>query len=314
MDNDKTLKKFRGLAVEGGGTAAISYSGAIQEFIDQGYSFSQFTHFAGSSAGSFLAGMLAVRASVDYMVDVLENTDFKKFKDDSWGVVRDLYRLYEHYGWYRGDALQEWYADAMEHVTGNRDITFKEIHQRYGTHLIITKVDLLYPRCVLVPMDYLSHPDTKLHEAVRASASIPFYFTAVEGGDEAVNGIEGAEKGHLFVDGGTLNNYPLELLYKYLPQEEVMGYYLVAPREVNAMCGEKYRPIKNFQEGIKSLIKTLRDAALKAHIHPDDIERTVIINVGHISSTDFTLTEEDKEFLILRGREGMVKFIDKWES
>jgi predicted acylesterase/phospholipase RssA len=136
------LYKFRGLAIEGGGVAGLCYVGNYRRLLNAEPRIAeQFTHFAGSSIGSFMAGFLAVRASLDQMESLLRGCDFNKFKDNSWFLIKDAVDLVRKYGWYNGDYLHQWYRDAMRQITGNPDITLLDIKNRYGTILIITKTD-----------------------------------------------------------------------------------------------------------------------------------------------------------------------------
>ena len=105
-------KNYKGLAIEGGGVAGLAYIGSLKIWTKYGYDLTQFTHFAGSSAGAILATFMSLRAPLKYMENKLWNTDFSKFMDDSWGILGDMWRFWENYGWYKGDALLKWLEDA----------------------------------------------------------------------------------------------------------------------------------------------------------------------------------------------------------
>ena len=294
------FKSYRGLAIEGGGMAGLAYMGAISKFIDAGHSMNQFTTFAGSSAGSMPAGLLAVRADIEYISKNLKETNFSKFLDGSWTYIGDMWRVYKSYGWYEGQTLENWYSKLMEEITGNANITFLDIYNRYNTHLIITKVDVLYPKSKLVIMDYKSHPNFPVCKAVHESCTIPYFFKAVKG--------TGAELGHLYVDGGILLNYPITTLYDILRPEEVMGLCLTHEKSTNDKS--ESRPIKTHLEFVESIANAWKDMALNRHVSSAEWKRTCNIEVT-TKSTDFKIDDVEKEDLYERGRKAMTKFLHR---
>jgi NTE family protein len=294
------ISQFKGLALEGGGVAGLAYLGNYRRLlqIDPGMLY---THFAASSAGSFMAGFLAVRTTLDQMTSILRELDFKKIKDNSWFIGKDVYDLVRKYGWYNGDYLLEWYRNQMKAITGNPDITFLDVYKRYGTVLIITTTDVMKPFSRLIAMDYQSHPNHSVALAVRKSCSIPEVFEAVIG--------TGTDAGHIFVDGGVLLNYPIRLLYKYLAPEVCMGFYLTSESD-NAGNDETIlcTPVNGQIEFIESIADTWRNLAMKQYIDPNDWTRTCKTRIT-ISATKFDLSEIEKKTLEDAGEVGMDEFL-----
>lgn len=301
MDSLAKLREMEGLAIEGGGVAGIAYVGALREWVDQGYTIEQWKYIVGSSAGAILAAMIAVRAPVEYMEKILYDTDFNTLKDSSWNYLKHMYDLYSNYGWYDGDKLEEWVAKSLGEITGNRDITFQQVYEKYGTHLMITKTDVLWPQCKTVVMDYLSHPNEKIAHAVRTSGSIPFIFEAVRG--------EGTEKNHLFVDGGVLMNYPIEILKDYLDQSKIMGLCLLDDEDNNHKDETiQYRPVNGYIEFILTMLKSWRELAMHKHVSSDQWKRTCDIPVL-VSATDFDISDKAKDECVESGKQRMRTFI-----
>lgn len=299
------LDNALGIAIEGGGISGLSYIGFLKAWVESGRRLDQWKYQAGSSVGSIVATLLAVHAPLEYIEKLLRETDFNEFKDNSWNMFKNIYDLTEKYGWYDGNEIENFMADVLENITGDRDITLREIYEIYGSHLIITKTDVLYPRCKLIAMDWKSHPDMKVAHAVRTSSSIPLFFEAVRG--------EGDEAGHVFVDGGVLLNFPIELLKPFLPDHQIMGLYLTSPREEAEEAGTLvYRPVNGYEEFIKSIAKTWREQAMNRHILSDDWRRTCDIETI-IKATQFNLTEDQQNYCIKQGYERGVKFIAEFE-
>jgi len=182
------------LCLEGGGVKGLAFCGALKILEERGI-LKDIKRFIGSSAGAISAGFLAVGFTYNECLDILKNTDFNDFKDDSWGYVRDAWRIYNSYGYCKGDALYEWYGKNLRQKTGNADITFKQIYERFGKILVVTGT------CINTASthyyNYQSNPNMAIRKAVRISLSIPIFFVPIQWGK------------HLLVDGGVLNNYPI---------------------------------------------------------------------------------------------------------
>ena len=299
-----SIKSFKGLAIEGGGVAGLAFIGNYRRYINA-VGYCGLTHFAGTSAGSILAGLLAVRASDDQINTIMKSMDFNKLKDNSWFPV-DVFNLFRKFGWYNGEYLLNWYRDIMKSITGVADITLLDLWNRYGTVLIITKTDVMKPFSRLVVMDYQSHPTTTVAMAVRQSCSIPEVFKAVPG--------VGAEANHWFVDGGVMLNYPIRLLYKYLNPDQCFGFYLTSTEDAAGNDDtSECTPVTSQLEFIESIAETWRSLAMKQHINSDDWKRTCKTEIN-ISATKFNLSNVEKDDLIRRGEVGMENFIEKMNN
>lgn len=314
-DQNNTVNyQFKGMIFEGGGPAGVAHVGAIRVFEEKGI-LDQINYFVGSSAGAIAAGSLACGANVSTLEDILFNTDFNKFKDDSTCVCKDIYRFIKHYGWFKGDVIEAWFQDVAERLTGNPKITFKEVYQRYGNYLGVTVTDVNNGKTLY--LDHLNSPDMPLSLAIKRSSIMPLFFKAdkevlptriVHDGKVKTKNIT-----HYYTDGGLLNNYPIQALDQVLDKSEVIGFKLMSSKELseinNAHMTDDSNAPKHVVEYIMMLYTILRNQALKIHINDDDWQRTVKIDVGTISATDFDLSDTDKYFLIDQGKMAAEKFL-----
>lgn len=298
-----TIKKenIRGLCCEGGGVLGCGHIGALEVLKEEGI-LQNLTHFAGSSAGSIIATALACKIDLDVIKKEIFDVDFNKFKDDSFGFLRDVIRLCCEFGWYKGDALEAWFTALLKKYVGNADITLEEIHEKYGTFLIITVCDVNTSKCIY--MNYKTHGKIKAREAVRWSSSIPLFFKA---STTLENNII-----HYLIDGGTLDNYPINSLNEELTPDQVIGLKLMSSLELkelqNPHLADKGEPPQNLLQFIKILITMLHNQALKIHIHDEDWQRTIKIDVKDISSTNFDITNDQKKFLLNQGNVAAKEF------
>jgi NTE family protein len=288
---------FRGLAISGGGVAEVACGGALRVWVRAGNTLSQFTDFAGTSAGAIVATMLAMRASIDVIEETLSTADFSSFVDTSiFDKIRDAYEFWNAYGWNSGDGLEIWIRDMIQKLAGNKDTTFQQAYTRFGTRLIITKTDLLYPECRSVTMDYQSHPNEMIREAVTTSCRIPLFFQAA------------FKDGHVFVDGGVLMNYPLRALYKYLKPEECMGISLRSEPGTLVL-----KPVESYENFITSIVNAWLRASTEQHIKEDDWKRTCSIHVT-LSAVDFHAEKPKIDEAIKQGELAMAVFLKSLQT
>lgn len=183
------------LVLSGGGIKGIAMLGAVAA-LNTHKMLDRVTTFVGVSVGSIVATVLAMKLDprTVFGAHVL---DFKYVADI------DITRLDKTFGLDSGKYLEEWIATIVP------DLTFHEFHATFGTHLVVVATDLNMHRPV-----YFSHVDTpafSVRKALRMSCSIPLYFSAVP------------HDGHLYVDGGVSNNFPIEYATATLGSTRVFG-------------------------------------------------------------------------------------------
>ena len=93
--------QFRNLVFEGGGVKGIAYTGAMQ-ILEQRGILTNIRRVGGTSAGAINALVYALGYNVTEQTEILNSVDFKKFMDDSFGMIRDVRRLAKHFGWHKG--------------------------------------------------------------------------------------------------------------------------------------------------------------------------------------------------------------------
>lgn len=289
----KPMNKFKGIAFEGGGIAGLAHLGVIQ-YLDDNNLMQNITHISGASAGSVIAALVALRLPRDVIKEIMFKTNFSKFGGSKWMVPYNmLYRIWTQLGWNSGNYIEEWIGEILQKYVNNKNITFKEVSEKFNTFLIIAVTDYVNERCVY--HSPITSPDLPIRVAIRESCSIPIYYTPVFR-DE-----------NIYVDGGTLNNYPIRKLYEYVHPDNVCGVKLV-PSEDHV---SKNKMPSNFIEYVCTLIKILHKQTLKLHVKKEDWERSIIVDVGNVSTTDFDITEPIKEDLIKRGFSAASIFFSK---
>ncbi len=113
---------FKNLVFEGGGVKGIAYVGAL-EVLDREGILKDVKRVAGTSAGAMMAVLVGLRYSAEEVRNILWKLNFKNFMDSSFGIVRDTTRLFNEYGWYKGDYFRNLMADYIKQKTGNGEKT-----------------------------------------------------------------------------------------------------------------------------------------------------------------------------------------------
>lgn len=326
---------FKNLVFEGGGVKGIAYVGAMEVF-EKKQILQNIVRVGGTSAGAINAVLFAAGFSNAETLAELGKLDFNKFKDDSWGVLNDMNRLREEFGWYKGDYFRDWIGNLLKKKTGSFDITFKALHELTGKELYVYASNISTNYGEIYSPEHT--PRTRVADAVRRSMSIPLFFRAIRD-----------DRGDVFVDGGVINNYPVKLFDRekylfdtalqltpayyasenkklmkvspasspYIYNKETLGFRLDSGKEI-AVFRDGQTPqsnkIDNFMDYTMQLVKTLLAVQDSQHLHEDDWHRTVYIDSLGVSTTDFNLTDAKKLKLAESGRNGATAYLKWWSD
>ncbi len=326
---------FRNLVFEGGGVKGIAYVGALQVLEKEGI-VSQITRVGGTSAGAINALMLAAGCDLAKTRQVMSALDFNDFKDDEWGVLRDLDRLRKRYGWYKGNFFRQWLGELLAGQGLSKTITFSGLQKATGRDLYVYATNLSTGFGEVYSPEH--SPRMRVVDAVRRSMSIPLFFTAIRD-----------DRDDLFVDGGALNNYPVKLFdrLKYVANEdharrtdyyraenrelklgsqnrrsyvynkETLGFRLDSEQEIGVFRDgdvPQQKQIDNLMDYSFALINTLLNAQENQHLHTDDWHRTVYIDSLGVGTTDFDLTAQQKNALIRSGKQHTETYLKWWND
>lgn len=285
--------KYTNICFEGGGILGTAYAGCLER-LDANGILDSIKNFAGSSAGCLPAAALACGADITYIKTVMKDFNPGSLADDDFGIFGDFYRLWNEYGWHKGDALIEWCSAIIEKLTGNPKITFKDVYRTYGHSLIITGTNL-----DKMTTEYFSHEttgDMPIVLAMRISCSFPWYFTAPR------------YNGSLYVDGGLGNNFPMNIFYiDDKPNPATLGVKLLSSDEINNV----HKPVTSLKTHAMNILDMLYSQAQRVHVHSDDWENVIKINIGTMTSMNLNISSDEKNYLIDQGKSAADEFINK---
>lgn len=293
----------------------------------------------GTSVGAINALLFALGYTYKEQLRILKETDLRKFRDENFGVVRDMKRLITEFGWFKGDFFYNWVAHLIGEKLGNPNATFEDLKLAGGPDLYIIGTNLSTKFAEVFSIEHT--PKQRIADAVRISMSIPLIFRSIR-----------SPRGDIYIDGGLLDNYPIKLFdrLKYITEKDrpvaarttdyydrqnhifltkhpqaspyvynrqTLGFRLDSKEQI-AMFRDGREPqrnnINNFLDYATALIATMLEIQSNQHLHTDDWQRTIYIDTLGINAINFDITDAQKDQLARSGREYTQAYFKWFES
>ncbi|SFE30719.1 patatin-like phospholipase family protein [Alteribacillus iranensis] len=287
----------------GGGVKAFAFIGALQVIEKKGYSFER---VAGTSAGSIMAALIKAGYTAEELYSIFMplqlDTLLEKNRMTTYFPWLSWFSIYWKLGLYKGDKLEYWLRELLARKKIYR---FGDLPE--GTLKIVAS-DVTGGRIFILPDDlpkYGRHPESfSIARAVKMSCMLPYVFQP----DKLKTG---KKKSSLIVDGGILSNFPIWLfkegnVSKY--KRPVIGFQL-SPKLTEEQ-GSK--DIHNGIQLYQSLFETMRKAHDLRYIDKNEAKNVVFLPADHIKSTQFDVSDEQRQELICKGRKATETFLKKW--
>lgn len=277
--DDVAQKPAVSIVLQGGGVRGMAHVGALTKLLPK----VKPVRFAGTSAGSILAALLAFGVSGQTLKALLE-TDFRKtflkVKRLGW-----LSALQSPFGKHDGAAIEKWTETQLQSALSPH---LKDSKRKPGAPVTFADLDLVpgKPELKILTADLRSRqikiyskketPAESVALAVRRSSSIPFFFDCSN--DE--------------VDGGLLRNFPIDVFEEYA--EPTIGIRLVSSK-----------PIDKAAYGIVQFTGALLETVLEAHDQAATVRTrgvaVITVDTEKVGATDFDLEQDERTKLFDRG-------------
>ena len=313
------------IVLEGGGVKGLALAGALQPFGDAGYSFAR---VGGTSAGALVGAVLAAVEQagepVSRLEDIARTLDFRRFPDRGFpgrflgplAFLADGVSILLEDGAHEGDYLRRWLAGVLGDlgVSTFGDLRTEDpdddgsIHHRY--RLTVTATDLSRHRLVYLPWQYEEYgrdPDEQLVvDAVRASASIPYFFEPVS--------LTGPRGTSTLVDGAIVSNYPIDMFDR---EDGAPARWPTIGVRLNALdvpLAERAEPVRGPVDLGAALVETAIEGCQTEHVvAPCNVARSVAVDTVAVSAVDFDIDEARRDQLIDAGRAAAERFLADWD-
>jgi NTE family protein len=300
---------YRNLVFKGGGVRGIAYMGALEVLEELGV-LQNIERVAGTSSGAIAATLMSFRKTTKNTIDLFNTLDLKKVpqhteNDNSWNIKilknsENFSRLFEKFGWYSSAYFHDWLKSIIaEQCRGNPMATFADFQKLGFRELHIVASNISRYRAQVFSAK--NTPDVAVADAVRMSMSIPLFFEALR-----FDGKKLGTQGDYFVDGGLFNNYPIHIFdqpeyalgnryYRNGVNLETLGLFLYSST-LNDL--ENVVEPKNLWEFLDRYIRSMNNSNQLANTLGNlaDKKRTIEIDDGGISSTQFDLSPQSSEY------------------
>jgi len=296
--------QIKNLVFEGGGVRGIAYVGVIKS-LESSKILDDVENIAGTSVGAISATLLSVGYNSQEIEKILSELNVRKFNDGRWFFIGGTNRMINQYGWYRGDALRAWINEKIEQKTGIAELTFSGLNQlriqnsRYK-NLFVTATNLSEQDWEV--LSYKTYPNMKIADAVRASASIPMYFTAVFMDAEGNIYDEPQEKTPTFVmaDGGFVSNYPIHVFDQDYEKNETLGFQLDREEQLNNNNLVTYE-ISSMKDYVGAFYNFVIESLNRKSLEEEDWTRTVSISTCGVGPKIKRMKETEVQALVNAG-------------
>lgn len=201
-----TRYPWENLSFEGGGAKGYAYIGAIQCLETAGIYPQNIRRVSGTSIGSLFATLVALGCSSEYMISIFPK-DFQVLaKDGSGGRMWSFVRAARSRGMHPGQRLYDFLGEVLGGQTGDKDITFAQVHEVFGRELCIPITNVT--RMMTDYCHLKTTPNMPVRLAARISMSLPVLLQPVAVRTEQ-NASDSEVQADLYVDGGLLCNNPI---------------------------------------------------------------------------------------------------------
>ena len=242
-------QQYKYLVLKGGGIRGIAYTGAIKVLEDKGI-INGIEKVAGTSVGAITGVLVCMGYSASQIEAIMLNQDIATFNDGQGYFIGGQMRLRKKYGWYKGKRMEKWIGNLILQQTGNENLSFRQLHElaqkdKKYKDLYVTATNVTQQKLVILSWE--TYPDMSIKDAVRASASVPFYFTAIFM-DSSGTVTDKPKKNinyDILVDGGLLANYPIDIFndkndsVNHSINEHTLGLKLDRPDQITYAADHK---------------------------------------------------------------------------
>jgi NTE family protein len=304
------------LVLEGGGVRGIGHVGALSVMEEKGY---RWANIAGTSAGAFVAALLAAGYTASEMYGIMKNeVQFSRFAHDpglDGTILVEALHMLRRAGMHTGNFIETFIRQKLRArgIASFGDLVLNAREPKHSSsryRLTVIASDISTGTMLRLPQDMLRFghdPDAlDIAQAVRMSASIPFFFIPVH--QKHADG-----SASLIVDGGLLSNFPVYLFdVPGVPRRPTFGLRLVdAPP--TAEFPWPPNPTGNALQIGRALLNTLLRAHDRLYMDDHTYVRTIAIPVNGISGTQFDLSSQEAETLYQNGRKAAEQFFSTWD-
>lgn len=273
------------IVLTGGGLRSLSHFGALEVLQKRGL-LKAVKEYVGVSAGALVGFCFVLGFTMEEMLKVVTEFDFSVLQNTHPELVLEFFSTF---GIDSGEQLEK-FTKSLLRIKGFPDtMTFAQWATQcpkaprlrcYATNL---------NRNELKEFSLEKTPHTTLVYALRASMSLPLYFTPVKD----------PETGNLLVDGGMIHNFPINELTEEEKQDALGISFLYSNQKEHAI------------EDFVGLLSQMYNCGFNPRTYQaqkDNKMRCIVVGTKEMTAYNFDLSKEFRQDLIQLGRDAAETF------
>jgi len=198
------------LVLGGGGGGGFAIYGALRHLAKKNFwKLNQIKSIYSTSIGSLIAALISICDNWTTLDDYITKRPWDK-------VIAinpiDIINLWQDKGFLNENIIKEILDPLLKANDLSNNITLKELYDKTSIelHMYTTNLNSEFPK--KVDISYKSHGDLVLYKAVAMSSAFPILFAPI------------CDNSNCYIDGGLLNNFPLnDCMLENPNEEEVLG-------------------------------------------------------------------------------------------
>lgn len=291
---------------EGGGVKGIGLVGAVCCLLDRGY---KIKNYAGTSAGSIVASLLAAGYTGKELKDIMTNINYLHLvynghlkKPKIVSLPQNIINLVKNKGVYSVELIEEYIEGLLEKKGKTK---FKDISYKGKSPLKIIASDITKGEMLVLP-DGLSNygidpMEFKISKAVSMSISIPIFFKPVKFKYKDIESF--------IVDGGILSNFPIWIFdVEGIDKWPTFGMKLIEDHQ--SYTSREKTDIISYLLDIMSAMLNKNE---EIYVRDKDWVRTIPIPTLGVGTTQFNITKEKSDELFNSGYKSAEEFLKTWD-
>lgn len=309
------------LVFSGGGILGLAYVGAMKALQEKKL-LGNIKRYAGASAGAITAALLAIGFTPEELEKEIVKINFGDFLKKSpvniEAIAKDpnllmspenapLILLFEigQFGLCDGSVFNRWFLKMLKtkFIEGStafsKSTTFSQLYAKKGIELSIVLCHANTSKTVIASHKNKELANMPIATAVRASMAIPFIYEPVVYPPE-----DALSKQNIYVDGGTMYNYPIEIFDDYDPKK-TLGFILGTEASI---LNPTHKKDTNLITHIACLMDAIKNVSYEYCFRMGNAYRTIFIDTAGINMLNFSLTNAQKQTLITNGHSATLEY------
>ena len=202
----------------GGPVGLISYGAAKYLNKEKYWDLKDIKTIYGTSVGAYMGILVSLGYEWDWIDDYFIKRPWKKIIDVE---ITTILEAYNKKGLLGEKFINDIIQPLLEAKNLSKDVTFKELYEYNHIEIHIYSTEMNGEQMSKLDISYISHPDMKIIYGLTMSMAFPFIFSPVIEDDKC------------YVDGGLLNNFPINDCLESNEENEILGFDIKFPGEEN---------------------------------------------------------------------------------